>query len=401
MENKEVKIVLGSAFGDEGKGVTVQYLCKQAIDQGKKPLVIRFSGGSQAAHTVNYNGIEHICSTYGSGVLLGVPTLIWETAYFNPLDAKMEYEALQGKLEKVPPLYLMPKTRIVTIYDVINGRRDSKILNDGTCGRGIFPTFKRDKDGFHVYPDNFTDLNTLSDLDYYYYENDKAFDSPESKVYKQLIKDVDEGKYNFYNIVNANLVLSMFDVYIFEGSQGLLLDMDRGFYPNVTPSKTGLNAFADNEILEKLLYNAEVYLVNRTYLTRHGNGYTPCKYGFNMDLTNKHETNVKNDYQGEFKTGIMNFDLLNEAYSRHCLDNYWRLYNLTFNMVITHWDLLNNLDSYDFICNDKRQNFFFFEEDQTLKDKVAEMFRFFAKDIRINDVYVNDSPESNLKKLDF
>lgn len=42
MENTEVKIVLGSAFGDEGKGVTVQYLCKEAIDKGKKPLVIRF-----------------------------------------------------------------------------------------------------------------------------------------------------------------------------------------------------------------------------------------------------------------------------------------------------------------------------------------------------------------------
>jgi adenylosuccinate synthase len=59
--NQEVKIVIGSAHGDEGKGVTVQHLCKQAIGEGKKPLVIRFSGGPQAGHTINYNGIEHIC----------------------------------------------------------------------------------------------------------------------------------------------------------------------------------------------------------------------------------------------------------------------------------------------------------------------------------------------------
>ena len=402
MENKEVKIVLGSAFGDEGKGVTVQYLCKKAIDQGKKPLVIRFSGGPQAAHTIQYNGIEHICSTYGSGVLLGVPTLIWNTAYFNPLDAKLEYEILKKKIKKVPPLYVMPQTRIVTPYDVANGRRNAKVLRDGTCGRGIYPTFKRDKDGFHVYPDNFTDLNTLSDLDYYYYENDKAFDSVESTIYKQLIKDVENNKYKFFNVAGV-IALATFDVLIFEGSQGLLLDMDRGFYPNVTPSKTGLNAFTDDVTLEKLLQNAEVYLVSRTYLTRHGNGYTPCQYGFNFDLSNKHETNVENQYQGVFKTGIMNFDLLNEAYNRHCLDNYWKLYNLTFNMVVTHWDLLDNIDEYNFIFHDKRQNFnsSIDNDNRTLKDRVGELFRFFATDIRFNNVYINDSPESNLKKLDF
>lgn len=400
MENTEIKIVLGSAFGDEGKGVTVQYLCKEAIDKGKKPLVIRFSGGPQAAHTIRHNGIEHICSTYGSGVLLGVPTLIWDTAYFNPLDAKLEYEALKKKIKKVPPLYVMPKTRVVTIYDVTNGRMDAKVLSDGTCGRGIYPTFKRDKEGLHVYPDNFDNLDIISELDYYYYEYNKKPNSPEFKVCKQIMKDKEKGKYDFFSITGGGMLLSMFDVLIFEGSQGLLLDMDRGFYPNVTPSKTGLNAFTDDKFLEKALQGAEVYLVSRTYLTRHGNGYTPCQYGFNFDLSNKYESNVENQYQGVFKTGIMNFDLLNEAYNRHCLDNYWRLYNLTFNMVVTHFDLLDNVDEYKFIINDKRTSFSG-DEHQTLKDKVGEMFRFFADGIRIKDVYVNDSPESNLKKLDF
>lgn len=43
----EVKIVLGYTFGDEGKGVTVQWLCKKAIEEGKKPIVVRFSGGAE------------------------------------------------------------------------------------------------------------------------------------------------------------------------------------------------------------------------------------------------------------------------------------------------------------------------------------------------------------------
>ena len=72
----KVKIVIGSTFGDEGKGNVVQWLCKQALDAGKKVAVLRYSGGPQAAHTVNYNGIEHVCSSYGAGVLLGVPTVL-------------------------------------------------------------------------------------------------------------------------------------------------------------------------------------------------------------------------------------------------------------------------------------------------------------------------------------
>ena len=71
----KIKIVIGSTFGDEGKGNVVQWLCQQALNAGKKVAVIRYSGGPQAAHTIYYNGIKHICSSYGAGVLLNVPTI--------------------------------------------------------------------------------------------------------------------------------------------------------------------------------------------------------------------------------------------------------------------------------------------------------------------------------------
>ena len=118
--------------------------------------------------------------------------------------------------------------------------------------------------------------------------------------------------------------------------------------------------------------------------------------GFNLDLSNKHETNVYNDYQGEFKTGILNFDLLNEAYTRHCIDNYFYLYNMKLNMVVTHWDLLNGIEYFPFIFNEKRDKF-----TDKLTDNLGELFRFFPKDLRISDVFVNGSVESNLEKLDF
>lgn len=407
MENTEIKIVLGSAFGDEGKGVTVQYLCKKAIDEGKHPLVIRFSGGPQAAHTVNYNGIEHICSTYGSGVLLGVPTLIWNTAYFDPISAKNEYEILKTKMKDVPPLYIMPSTKFITPYDVNYGRNDLKILKDGTCGKGIFPTFKRGKEDFNIYYNNINE-ETLRQLELYYYDDDEPIEetlSEEGKLFKKFITDYNNNQYNFFNVTSGGVLLSMFDVLIFEGSQGLLLDMERGFFPNVTPSKTGLNAFTEDRFLENCLYNAEVYLVTRTYLTRHGNGYTPCKYGFAFDLEGKHETNINNEYQGEFKTGCLDFDLLNEAYTRHCLDNYWRQYNLIFNIVVTHWDLIKN--EFTYIFNNKRETLLRKDYDILLdkkypgefERKISELFRFFPKGLRIKKLYINDSIESNLKEV--
>ena len=181
--------------------------------------------------------------------------------------------------------------------------------------------------------------------------------------------------------------------------------MERGFFPNVTPSKTGLNAFTEDRFLENCLYNAEIYLVTRTYLTRHGNGYTPCKNGFTFDLEGKHETNINNEYQGEFKTGCLNFDLLNEAYTRHCLDNYWRQYNLTFNIVVTHWDLIKN--EFTYIFNNKRETLL--REDYNIlldkkypgefEKKINELFCFFPQNLRIKKLYINDSIESHLKEV--
>ena len=131
----------------------------------------------------------------------------------------------------------------------------------------------------------------------------------------------------------------------------------------------------------------------RTYLTRHGNGYEPCKLGFNFDLKDKHETNILNDFQGQFKTGIMNFDLLNEALNRHCIDNYWLLYNLNLNLVITHFDLLKDIDSYNYIFGGKRLSF-----TENIEENVLDMFKYYPKTIKYENVYINDSIESNLKE---
>lgn len=67
-----ISIVLGTFFGDEGKGQTVHNLCNKYIGKRESVLVVRFSGGHQVGHTVKHGDMMHTFSNFGSGTLLGV-----------------------------------------------------------------------------------------------------------------------------------------------------------------------------------------------------------------------------------------------------------------------------------------------------------------------------------------
>lgn len=372
----EVKIVLGHTFGDEGKGVTVQWLAKKAIEEGKKPVVIRFSGGPQAAHTIFNGGTEHICSSFGSGVLLGVPTLLTSDVFIDPISMKKEYDTLVSK--GVKPVLIRGYNRIITPYDVIAGRQNAKVIEDGTCGKGLYTTFSRYEKSpsiprmQNVDPD--PDLLLALAANYYNVERNKEYDDMFRSAYLWMMTET------------SMFSSEVFDTAIVEGTQGLLLDMDRGFYPNVTPSKVGLNGLP-----EFLLKDAEVYLVTRTYTTRHGNGYEP-KVQCPFDLSEKHETNVNNEFQGEFKTGALEVGLLNRAYERHCIDNYVRKYNISLNLVITHMDAID-------------YKFEIAEGDAYLKgSRITDYDRCYGiierrLHYKPDHVYYNDSVESNIKQL--
>ncbi len=318
-------IVLGLAFGDEGKGATTQWLCRQALRYGRQPLVVRFNGGAQAAHTVILDGEEHICSTYGSGVLLGVPTFLSKDFYFDPICAWNEYKTLETKS---PKLIVHPYCRIVTPYDVLAGINNTKVVKDGTCGKGIFQTFSRYNNA------NFTTVLPQRDREDFlrmflyqvrsYYHVEKDYELEDLFVKSMLALP--------FTVAPEPSVNDNTEV-VYEGAQGLLLDMDYGFFPNVTPSHTGL----DN-LNPETLSQANVYLVTRTYTTRHGNGYEP-RHPLSWDLTGKHETNVENEYQGRFKTGILDFDLILKAMERHHLDVWQHKHRLQFHLMVTHGDL--------------------------------------------------------------
>lgn len=372
LKDYNINIVLGSLFGDEGKGNSVQWLCKKALEEGKNPLVIRFSGGAQAGHRVVNETNEHICSLIGAGVLLGVPTYLNENVYIDPVSLKREYEILINKGFK-PKLYINERCRVVSPYDKIADFGDENVQKHGTTGCGIHATFVRYNSCKRIYrgdvaiycPEDF-----LDDVKKYYEKKLHKKITIEEKLIKEYIeagdwfretfsrsmdadimdadiifvKDMPINDKAFYKPINSDLEeldieVPEFDTLIFEGSQGLLLDMDNGFMPHCTPSRVGLNG-----IDEKYLNGANVYLVMRSYLTRHGNGFNPK----DEDIVRKNyknlfeASNFDHGPQGKFKIGLLEHRLIRDAFVRHRLDNYYRMNKCLFNLIITHMDCVNN-----------------------------------------------------------
>lgn len=335
------KVVIDAFFGDSGKGNTVQWLCQNS----NRPIVHRFSGGPQAGHRVVHNGKSHICSSWGSGVLLGVPTYLNKNVFIDPICIVNEYNTLVKEGVEVPPLYINEECRVITPYDVLANTLNEKIQKDGTCNKGIYNTYKRylDTPKYEWNQEYLDDI--LDDSIDYLEEVEEYYELERIIEYKNMFYDACEFIYkhtDIFKIVSRSPVNDQRDSYdydtvIWEGSQGLLLDMDCGFMPNCTPSRTGLNGIPESNFKNPM----EVYLVMRPYLTRHGNGWEFHDRGnLSKYFTLDEPSNKDDGAQGVFKRGAFDFPLFCRTIDRHRLDNYNELFDLKFNIVVTHWDCI-------------------------------------------------------------
>ena len=309
-------IVIGLLFGDEGKGITTDFLCEK--DNFRNKIVIRFSGGQQAGHNVRIGDITHIHSNFGSGTLRGVPSYFSEHTVIYPVTIYREQKVLESKGVK-PKLYIHPSANVSTPYDIAYNRIMEAKNRHGSCGMGIGATMVRSENtGYQLKAIDLTNINVfkakLNNIQRYYSSKLSFNDRLE------FVKYVDEEMKFFFNAIdkldfsvkNYNF-LNQFSELIFEGSQGILLDMDHGFFPNVTyANTTSKNAL---EICEKLSIpknQIEIHYVSRCYQTRHGNGWMSNEEGVEL-INNKDEINVHNEWQLGLRLGEIDYDLINYA----------------------------------------------------------------------------------------
>ncbi len=331
-------IVVGLQFGDEGKGVVTNYLCSQK--KADETMVVRFSGGQQAGHTVIHNGIKHIFSNYGSGSLQGIDTYLSEHCTFYPRSMYIERRILLSKGID-PHIVIHPLAKLTTPYDVAYNRVNSANLSHGTCGFGVGATMKRNiESGYKLYAIDTTNsavLHAKLESIKSYYEkllgrplgskgNETKFEEILKEEMPLFLKALEEdiffiGDYGWLERGYTNL--------IFEGSQGILLDMDHGIFPNVTyANTTSKNAI---EICNKLGITYHLNYVTRCYQTRHGNGWMSNLTPVNL-INTEEEINTTNLYQGRFRIGELDYDLLNYAlkvdgiYSGNSADPYRALF---------------------------------------------------------------------------
>lgn len=296
---KRTSIVIDLGFGDSGKGLVTGSLACQDPD---KSIVIRFGGGHQCGHTVvRKDGTRHVFSNFGSGTMFGVPTYISHYCTVDPFGMMTEYNILKEK-GIIPKVYIDPEAMIVTPWDIQYNRTFETA--DGTCGIGFGVTIKRNNGHYHLYSRDLlypSIFKIKTNLVKKYFNADKDYNYWEAAVeWMQYCDDVIIGK----------PFISDYGHVILEGHQGIMLDQHYGFFPHVTHSNTTIK----NYEYWFLRGSLDVYYVTRAYQTRHGNGpMTTENIQTVMLKNNENETNKKHKYQGEFRKGILDFDLLRYA----------------------------------------------------------------------------------------
>ena len=237
--------VIGAQWGDEGKGKIVDWLSERA------DVVVRFQGGHNAGHTLVIDGKTYKLALLPSGVVRGTLSVIGNGVVFDPWHFREEVAKLQGQGVAVDPdkLHIAENVPLILPFhrDLDGLREDASGAGKiGTTRRGIGPAYE-DKVGRRAI--RLCDLAHLDDLgpqlDRICAHHDAlraGFNEPPIDR-QRLLDDLAEVAgfilpYAKPVWVTLNQAKKRGDRILFEGAQGVLLDVDHGTYPFVTSSNT-------------------------------------------------------------------------------------------------------------------------------------------------------------------
>jgi adenylosuccinate synthase len=237
--------VIGAQWGDEGKGKIVDWLASRA------DMVVRFQGGHNAGHTLVVGEQTYKLSLLPSGIVRGTPSVIGNGVVLDPWALKAEVERMREMGVEVTPDVLMIADTCPLILPI---HRDLDALREdasgagkiGTTRRGIGPAYE-DKVGRRAI--RVCDLARLDDLepllDRLCAHHDAlraGFNEPpvDRARLKTDLADIAGFVLPFARPVwrDLDVALRKGKRILFEGAQGVLLDVDHGTYPFVTSSNT-------------------------------------------------------------------------------------------------------------------------------------------------------------------
>lgn len=277
-------VVLGTQWGDEGKGKIVDLLTDQA------EAVVRFQGGHNAGHTLVIDGEKTVLHLIPSGILRdNVPCLIGSGVVLSPTALLDEMAKLEEKGVPVRKrLRLSGGCPLILPYHIAldqareQARGDAKI---GTTGRGIGPAYedKVARRGLRLddlmHPERFAEqLREVMEYHNFtltqYYKTDEV---DYQTVLDEVLAQAEELK---LMVADVTSILHQYCEegrgIMFEGAQGSLLDIDHGTYPFVTSSNTTAGGASTGSGIGPL-YLDYVLGITKAYTTRVGSGPFPTE----------------------------------------------------------------------------------------------------------------------------
>ena len=277
-------VVLGTQWGDEGKGKIVDLLTENVA------AVVRFQGGHNAGHTLVIGGEKTVLHLIPSGVLReGVLCLIGNGVVLSPEALLKEMGALESRGVPVRErLRISPACALILPYHSAldlareQARGDRKI---GTTGRGIGPAYEdkvarrglrlgdlRDPARFEARLREVMEYHNFVLTQYYHQEGIDVAKTLEDtlrmgEILKPMMADI-PAMLHQYRMEGKRI--------LFEGAQGALLDIDHGTYPYVTSSNTTTGGTATGSGFGPL-YLDYVLGITKAYTTRVGSGPFPTE----------------------------------------------------------------------------------------------------------------------------
>ena len=277
-------VVVGSQWGDEGKGKIVDWLSSRA------EVVVRFQGGHNAGHTLVVDGTTYKLSLLPSGVVRGGKlSVIGNGVVLDPWAFLAEVERIKEQGVKVNPDNLLiseSAALILPIHSELDGIRENREdgIKIGTTKRGIGPAYEDKVARRAIRVCDLADeehlLARLKNLLHHHNALRRGLEQPETdaeELYTKLLEIAPKILPFMSPVWHALDEASRADKKIlFEGAQGAMLDIDHGTYPFVTSSNTIAGQAAAGSGMGPGSLNY-VLGITKAYTTRVGEGPFPTE----------------------------------------------------------------------------------------------------------------------------
>ena len=290
-------VVVGSQWGDEGKGKITNYLSEKA------DFVVRYQGGDNAGHTIKFDGTTYKLHLIPSGVFNPqVTNILGNGMVVNVRNFLTEIARLQDQGFKCKNVFISDRAHVLFDYHVLlDGIKEESLGANlvGTTKKGIGPAYtdKVARDGIRM-------IDFISD-DFFTIFKEKIQNKnkelialkkeplPFLPLYQEYQKIAEKiAPFVIDTISLLNQAYSQGKKILFEGAQGALLDVDFGSYPFVTSSNASACGVCSGSGLGPTKIDAVIGVV-KAYSTRVGSGYFPTEF---EDETAQYIRETGNEY---------------------------------------------------------------------------------------------------------